>query len=64
MVGNLDALEERREMVSIWLTDYQLKLPRGCNRKVRPWEFVAGDLVLQKAVKSMKDQNVGKLALN
>ena len=64
MVGNLDALEERREMIFVWLTDYQLKLPRGCNRKVRPQEFVAGDLVLQKAVRSMKDQNAGKLALN
>ena len=64
MVGNLDALEERREMIFVWLTDYQLKFPRGCNRKVRPQEFVAGDLVLQKAVRSMKDQNAGKLALN
>ena len=23
MVGNLDALEERREMVAVWLADYQ-----------------------------------------
>ena len=46
MVGNLDALEERRDMVSVQLANYQQKLAEGYNRKVRPWEFVVGDLVL------------------
>ena len=46
MVGNLDALEERREMVFVWLADYQQKLAWGYNKKVRPWKFVVGDLVL------------------
>lgn len=64
MIGNLDALEERREMVSIWLADYQQKLAQGYNRKVRPWGFVARDLVLRKAVGSVKDQNASKLAPN
>ena len=26
MVGTLDSLEERRDMVAVWLTDYQQKL--------------------------------------
>lgn len=64
MIGNLDALEERREMVSIWLADYQQKLAQGYNKKVRPWGFVARDLVLRKAVGSVKDQNASKLAPN
>lgn len=64
MVGNLGSLEERQDMVSIHLMDYQQKLAQGYNRKVRPREFVAGNLVLGKAIGSMKDQNVGKLAPN
>ena len=64
MLGNLDALEERRDMVSIQLADYQQKLAQGYNRKVRPQEFVPEYLGLQKAVRSMKGHNAGKLALN
>lgn len=64
LIRNLDALEERREMVSVWMADYQQKLARGYNRKVRPREFMAGYLILQKAVGSMKDLSARKLALN
>ena len=38
MVRNLDAFEERRDMVSVRLADYQQKLAQGYNRKVRPRE--------------------------
>ena len=31
---------------------------------MRPREFVVGDLVLQRAMGNMKDQSLGKLALN
>ena len=55
IVRNLDFLEERRDMVSIQLTDYQQKLARGYNRNVKPREFVARDLVLRKVVGNMKD---------
>lgn len=64
MIGNLEALEERRDMASVWLANYQQKLAQVYNKKVRPQDFVLEDLVLQKAVGSMKDQNAGKLALN
>ena len=64
MVGNLDAFEERRELVAIWLVDQQQKLAQGYNRKVRPQDFLVGDLVLQKTLGGMKDQNAGKFALN
>ena len=55
MVENLDSLEKRRDMVSVWLADYQQKLVRGYNRNVKPKEFVARDLVLWKVVGNMKD---------
>ena len=51
-------------MVAVQLADYQQRLAQGYNRRVRPWEFVPRDLVLQKAIGSMKDQSAGKLALN
>lgn len=46
LVGSLDMLEEQREMVSVWLADYQQRLAQWYNRDVRPREFVSGDLVL------------------
>ena len=64
MIGNLDALEERRDMVSVRLANYQQKLAQRYTRKVRPQEFVVGNLVLQKAIGSMKDHNASKLAPN
>ena len=64
MVENLDALEEKRERVAVRLVDYQQKLAQGYNKKVRPQGFVAGDLILWKAIGNMKDQNAGKLATN
>ena len=46
MIGNQDALEERREMVSVRLGNYQQKLAQGYNKKVRPRKFVPRDFVL------------------
>lgn len=51
-------------MVFDRLADYWQKLVKGYNKNVKPREFVAGDLVLQKAVRSMKDLSAGKLAPN
>ena len=58
----LDLLEEYREVVVIRLAEYQQKLAWRYNRGVRVREFSAGDLVLRKAVGSMRDTNAGKLA--
>ena len=51
-------------MALIRLANYQQKLAQRYDRSVRPRKFVAGDLVLRKAVGSMKNLSVGKLALN
>lgn len=64
MVESLDALEECRSMVAVQLSDYQQILAWGYNKKVKPWESVLGDLVLRKAIGSVKDHSVGKLTLN
>nr|XP_023888564.1 uncharacterized protein LOC112000644 [Quercus suber] len=62
MVGCLDKLEEYWEMVTIQLAEYQQKLAWRYNRDVRAREFIAGDLVLKRAVGSMRDTSTGKLA--
>ena len=64
LIGSLDMLEERREMVLVWLADYQQRLAQGYNRNVRPREFVLGDLFLCKAVGNMRYRNAVKLAPN
>ena len=58
----LDLLEEYRDATTIRLAKYQQKLARRYNRDVREREFNARDLVLRKAVGSMRDTNAGKLA--
>ena len=62
MVKRFDLLEEYREMATIWLAEYQQKLARRYNQDVKTREFNAGDLVLRKAIGSMRDTNAGKLA--
>ena len=62
MVKRLDLLEEYREMATIRLAEYQQKLARRYNQDVKTREFNVGDLVLRKAIGSMRDTNAGKLA--
>ena len=60
LTGCLDLLEEHRESATIRLAEYQQKLVRRYDQGVRVREFSAGDLVLRKAVGSMRDTNAGK----
>ena len=46
------------------LANYQQKLALRYDRSVRSREFVTGDIVLRKAVGSMKDLSARKLAPN
>ena len=50
MLKQLNLLEERQELVTVWLVEYQQKRAWRYNRDVRRREFGAGDLVLQKVV--------------
>ena len=62
MVEHLDLLEEYREAATIRLDEYQQGLARCYNQDVKTREFGAGDLVLRKAVRNMRDTNARKLA--
>ena len=59
----MDLSEEYQEAATIRLVEYQQKLAWQYNRGVKTREFSAGDLVLRKAVGTMRDTNAGKLAL-
>ena len=63
LVERLDLLEEYKEAAIIRLAEYQQKLAQRYNRDVKTREFSAGDLVLRKAVGSMRNTNAEKLAL-
>ena len=61
LVERLDLLEEYRDTTTIQLAEYQQKLAQRYNQDIRVREFSAGDLVLRKAIGSMRDTNVRKL---
>ena len=62
LIERLDLIEEYRDTVTIRLAEYQQKLARRYNQDIRVREFSARDLVLRKAVGSMRDTNARKLA--
>ena len=62
MMEHLDWLEECQEAVTIRLVEYQQRLAQRYNRDIKGREFSAGDLVLRKVVRNMRDVAAGKLA--
>ena len=58
----LSMLEERWELATIRLAEYQQRLAQRYNRDVRKREFGVGDLVLRKVVGNTRDVNARKLA--
>ena len=61
MLKHLNLLEERQQLATIRLVEYQQKLARRYNRDVRKREFGAKDLVLRKVIGNTRDVNAGKL---
>jgi hypothetical protein len=61
---HLDLLQEKRDHSQITLSAYQERMEKYFNRKVKPWNFKLGDLVLRKVTLATKDPTEGKLALS
>ena len=61
---HLDLLQEKRDQAQITMLAYQESVARYFNRKVKPWSFKVGDLVLRKVTLTTKDSTDGKLAPN
>lgn len=62
--GNLDVLQERREVAVVRSEAQKRLIARKFNAKVRPRHFVEGDLVWHKAAEARKEATHGKLAAN
>ncbi|WVZ23634.1 hypothetical protein V8G54_002178 [Vigna mungo] len=62
--GNLDVLQERREVAVVRSEAKKRLIARRFNAKVRPRHFVKGDLVWRKAAEARKEATHGKLATN
>ena len=60
----LDLLEEKQEQAQRRTKDYQRKTSRHYDRKIRPYNFKLGDLVLKKLLPAKKDPTHGKLGPN
>ena len=61
---NLDLLDEKREQVLRRTEDYQRKMTRYYNQKVKPRSYMPGDLVLKKLLPVRKNPANGKLGPN
>ena len=61
---NLDLLDEKREHVLRRTEDYQRKMTRYYNKKVKLRSYMPGDLVLKKLLPARKNPTHGKLGPN
>ena len=61
---NIDLIDEAREAARVKLVEYQRRMARYYNSRVRPRVFFPGDLVLRKAEASRPVEASGKLAPN
>ena len=61
---NLDLLDEKREQVLRRTEEYQRKMARHYNQKVKPRSYMSGDLVLKKLLPARKNPAHGKLGPN
>ena len=56
----LDVSDELREAAAIRIASYQRRLANSYNKRVRPWVFQPGDLVLRKVFENTADPIAGK----
>lgn len=62
--SNLDILPERRELASIRVEAHKRIIARRYNSKVKPRQFVEGDLVWWRTGEARRDPAHGKLSAN
>ena len=57
----LDHLEEKRQHAQIYIAAYQQSIQAAHHKKVKPKEFLVGDLVLMRVIQSTRQKDNGKL---
>ena len=61
---NLELLDEKREQVQQRTEEYQRKIARYYNQRVKPRSYAPGDLVLKKLLLARRNPTHGKLGPN
>ena len=61
---NLEILDEKHEQVQRRTDEYQRKIARYYNQRVKPRRYMSGDLVLKKLLPARKNPAHGKLGPN
>ncbi len=61
---NLDLIDEVREMAEKRMKRYQEKMARIYNSRVKPRQFLIGDLILRKVTLATRNPSEGKLGPN
>ena len=64
LARHLDWADEAREAASIRMATYQQKVAAYYNRRVRPWIFKEGSLVLRKIFENTAEKRAGKFQAN
>ena len=64
LLDSLNVAEERREVATVKMANYQQRLKQGYDKGVKLWPVAPGDLVLRKVVGTAKNPAWGKLGLN
>ena len=64
VVRELDTSDELREAAAIRVESYKRRLENSYNKRVRPWVFQPGDLVLRKAFENNVNLTAGKFQPN
>uniref|UniRef100_A0A2N9FFW9 Integrase catalytic domain-containing protein n=1 Tax=Fagus sylvatica TaxID=28930 RepID=A0A2N9FFW9_FAGSY len=61
---DLDLVEERRDLATVWLASYQQQIKKEHDKNVKPRIFRVGELVLRKVMANTRKPNEGKLGPN
>ena len=59
-----DQLEKRRREAQIHIAAYKQQIKASYHKKVKPYEFQVGDLVLKWDIQNTKERNPGKFEPN
>ena len=64
VIKELDTVDELRESAVVHIASYQRRLENSYNKRVKPWMFQPGDLVLRKVVENTADLETEKFQPN
>ena len=64
MTKDLDTAGELCETIAVWIASYHRRLANLYNRRVKPWVFQPGNLVLRKVFENIVNPVAGKFQPN